>query len=59
MCFVSGGLAGSPHAPGGHRLLLALRWLQTQGLLQEHVRGAGKGQEPPEEPHHVGPWPWT
>lgn len=57
MCFVSGGLAGSPHAPAGHRSLLALRWLQR--LAQEHVRGAGKGQEPPEQSHHVGPWPWT
>lgn len=59
MCFISGGLARSPHAPAGHRLLLALRWLQTQGLVHEHVRGAGKGQEPPEDPHHVGSWPWT
>lgn len=39
MCFVSGGLAGSPRTPAGHRSLLALRWLQTQGLVHKHANG--------------------
>lgn len=48
MCFVSGGLARSPHAPAGHRSLLALRWLQTQGLVHEHVRGCWEGRGAPQ-----------
>lgn len=51
MCFVSGGLARSPHAPAGHRSLLALRWLQTQGLVHEHVRGCWERRgAPPRSP---------
>lgn len=48
MCFVSGGLAGSPRSPAGHRSLLALRWLRLQGAgaweRSLHGPAAGKGE---------------